>query len=262
MALKDQIGTFAWFSLMTHDTDKATSFYKDLLGWTTTDYEIPGHGKSTIYVAGDKNFGNPVPLGEDGKNIPAHWISYVAVEDVDSSCNSITRMGGKVCVPAFDIPTIGRTAVVSDPVGGTFHIYTPENKDDDLRMTGDEKGQICWLELMVDEPEKVIPFYAEQFNWKIGEPMPMNGGAYYSIEICGVKLGGIMKRPPEAAEIPPLWMPYMAITNIDETIEQAKKLGAKIHMPKQEIPETGYFSLIEDPAGAFFYAFEYNMPGK
>ena len=243
---------------MTRDVNSATQFYQQLLGWSTTEYDIPGHGKSAIFVAAGMNFGNPVDL-DDNPRVPSHWISYIAVNDVEQSCEQAIKLGGKVCVPAFDIPSIGRTAVISDPVGSAFHVFTPDDKAEDMNMTGNEPGQICWLELMVDDPSKVIPFYRDLFGWKIAEPMSMNGGEYHSIEICGNKIAGVMKRPPQAPAMPPAWMPYMAVESVDETVKRVAGLDGKVVMPKAEIQDTGYFSLIEDPTGAHFYIFEHNL---
>ena len=54
MALANEIGCFAWFSLMTSDTGKATEFYKNLLGWTTEDFEIPDMETTTTFTAAGK----------------------------------------------------------------------------------------------------------------------------------------------------------------------------------------------------------------
>ena len=258
MALTDQIGTFAWFSLMTHDTDKATAFYCDLLQWSTTEYDIPGHGKSLIYVASGLNFGNPVSLDADDTN-PSHWIPYIAVSDTDKSIEQAISLGGSERVPAFDIPTIGRTAVISDPVGTPFHLFTPANLEDDLKMTGKASGQICWVELIVDGPDEVIPFYQTLLGWTVSEPQPMNGGEYYGLDICGDKLGGIMKRPPGVAQMPPIWIPYMTVVNIEESTSRVTELGGQVHIANMNIPDTGIFSMCQDPTGASFYLFESTM---
>ncbi|MFK7824284.1 MAG: hypothetical protein AB8G05_09010 [Oligoflexales bacterium] len=68
-----------------------------------------------------------------------------------------------------------------------------------------------------------------------------------------------MKRPPNVPNVSPVWMPYMRVVSCDETNKLAEKLGGKILMPKTKIPQTDYFSLIEDPAGAHFYSFEFDM---
>lgn len=258
MALKDQIGNFCWFSLMSQDTGAANSFYQSLLGWEVQKHSIEGTGETTIYSAQGQTFGNPVSLAEDSSSIPSHWIPYIAVADVDESCTQVEALGGKVCIPAFDMPSIGRTAIVNDPAGTPFHLFTPADKNEDMNMTGEEVGQVCWLELMLEDPTLVIPFYKELLGWDVSEPMPMNGGAYYSLDIGGNKIGGFMKRPDDAPEMPPMWMLYFAVPDIDKYNSEVDSLGGNLLMPKTEIPETGFFSCIADPSGAACYLFEWS----
>ncbi|MEM9092702.1 MAG: VOC family protein [Cyanobacteria bacterium P01_F01_bin.53] len=255
MTLKEQIGSFCWWSLMTKDVEKANTFYQQLFDWTLSDMEIPGHDDATIYAASKGGFGNPVPLEADFPG-PSHWIAYIAVENVDETCKQVESLGGKVCVPAFDIPAVGRTAVITDPVGAAFHIFTPLNAEDDMNMIGNGPGEICWMELMVDDPSPLLPFYSELFGWKFSAPMPMNGGEYISFDIHGESVGGLFKRPPEVPAMPPLWLNYFTVASVDEWSKKAVALGGKIIMPKTEIPETGFFAYIEDPTGAHAYLFE------
>ncbi|MBE9139049.1 VOC family protein [Nodosilinea sp. LEGE 07088] len=256
MAVKDQVGSFCWWSLMTKDVAKANEFYQHLFDWQLSEIDIPGEGPSTIYSAGHGGFGNPVPLEQDFP-APSHWIAYVVVEDVDAACERGQRLGGKVCVPAFDIPTIGRTAVIEDPAGAPFHLFTPAGDDDNLNMIGNGPGEICWMELMVDDPAPLLPFYTEMFGWQFSDPMPMNGGEYISFEVNGAQVGGLLKRPPGVPQMPPLWMNYFSVASVDAWSEKATSLGGKIVMPKTEIPETGFFALMEDPTGAMAYLFEW-----
>ncbi len=256
MALNNEIGSFAWFCLMTHSVEKANAFYRDALGWTLSDYEIPGMGKSTIYAVGESQFASPVPLEGDTKQLPSHWISYIAVADVDASCAQVETLGGKICSPPFDMPTIGRTAVVTDPVGAAFHLYTPERKDQPVNVIGNAPGQMCWVELMVEDTQAVIPFYREIFGWTI-ERAPMEQVEYHSVQVGEDKVAGIMKRPADVPAMPPTWMPYIAVSNLKDANAKAQEHGAKLLMERMEIPQTGVFSLIQDPSGAHTYLFEW-----
>lgn len=258
MALTDQIGSFCWWSLMTKDVDKANDFYQKLFDWTLGEMEFPGEEESsTIYAARKGGFGNPVPLEKDFP-APSHWIPYITVANVDETCEQVEKIGGKVCVPAFDIPTVGRTAVITDPLGAAFHIFTPDDKEENMNMIGNGPGEVCWMELMVDDPAPLLPFYAELFGWQFSEPMPMNGGEYTSLKVNDEGVGGFLKRPPNVPSMPPVWMNYFAVASVEAGTEKAAALGGKIVMPKTEIPETGYFALIEDPTGAVSYLFELN----
>ena len=89
--------------------------------------------------------------------------------------------------------------------------------------------------------------------------MDMGGGAYSSIEAAEDKIGGFMKRPPDVPSMPPVWMPYFMVDKVDPHVAKSKQLVGKVHIEKQDIPDTGKFALVEDPTGTAFYLFEYDM---
>ena len=60
--------------------------------------------------------------------VPAHWTPYFMVADVDATAAKATSLGGKLTVPPMDIPNTGRFAMVNDPQGAMFAVYTPLKK--------------------------------------------------------------------------------------------------------------------------------------
>ena len=55
--------------------------------------------------------------------VPPHWLNYVTVESADASAARVTELGGKICKPPFDIPNVGRIAIVQDPQGAFFGLF-------------------------------------------------------------------------------------------------------------------------------------------
>ena len=259
MELDQQVGSFCWWSLMTKDVAQANAFYQQLFDWQLSTMAIPGEEDATIYSAGKGGFGNPVPLAADFPG-PSHWMTYITVSNVDKACTQTTELGGKVCVPAFDIPTVGRTAALNDPIGTAFHVFTPTQAEGYMSMIGNGPGEICWMELMVDDPTPLLPFYAGLLGWTFSEAMPTNGGKYFSFKVNGEQVGGIMKRPPHVLPMPPVWMSYFTVNSIDESATQVNALGGKILMDKMAVPESGIFTLMEDPTGAHAYLYESTNP--
>jgi predicted enzyme related to lactoylglutathione lyase len=253
------VGQFCWWSLMSTDVERANRFYRDLFGWTFSTMKFPDHSTSTIYHTGKGGFANPVPLEENFPG-PSHWITYITVKDVAQACQHAETLGGTVCVPPFDIPTIGRTAVITDPAGAAFHVFEPFQEEGESNMIGNGPGEICWMELMVDDPSQVIPFYGDLFGWRFSEPMDVNGGVYRSFENGGEKLGGIFKRPADVPPMPPAWMVYFSVASVDAAAERVKALGGCIMVEKTAIPSTGFFACIADPTGAHSYLFELTAP--
>ena len=254
------VGQFCWWSLMTTDVERASRFYRDLFGWTAGSMTFPDGSTSTIYQGGRGGFANPVPL-EASFPGPSHWITYITVMEVDQACRRVEELGGAVCVPPFDIPSIGRTAVITDPAGAALHVFTPLAEEDGESMIGNGEGEICWMELMLDEPERVLPFYGDLFGWTFSDPMDINGGVYRSFSAGGDNLGGIFQRPAGVPPMPAAWMVYFSVDSVDTMSEKVKALGGYVLVEKTAIPHTGFFACIADPTGARSHLFELTPPG-
>jgi predicted enzyme related to lactoylglutathione lyase len=120
------VNRFCWNELATPDSAGSTRFYSELFGWTPRT--VPFEGMTyTIFQANKEMDGQDVcgmlQMTAEWGQMPAHWMAYVAVPDVDACAKRVTELGGKVCVPPTDI-SVGRFAVVNDPGGATFSIIT------------------------------------------------------------------------------------------------------------------------------------------
>ena len=57
--------------------------------------------------------------------VPNHWHVYFAVDDADATAAQATEQGGQVIVEPFDIPSVGRSALLADPQGAMFSVLKP-----------------------------------------------------------------------------------------------------------------------------------------
>jgi predicted enzyme related to lactoylglutathione lyase len=114
-----------WVELATRDLARAESFYRDILGWTSEAF--PGMPNYRVLSAGgcDAGFGGMMEMDEQWTGIPSHWSIYLHVVDVDATVVRATELGGKICVPAFDVTGVGRIARIEDPTGAGFYVMTP-----------------------------------------------------------------------------------------------------------------------------------------
>jgi predicted enzyme related to lactoylglutathione lyase len=124
-------GAFVWNELVTRDLDGGTAFYADVLGLRWDDYETGEGGpryrvanSSKGVVAGAMQMGSEFP-----PEVPSHWATYFAVEDVPATVASATELGGSVVAPVMDTPQ-GPMAVLLDPQGGQFSIIAMTNADE------------------------------------------------------------------------------------------------------------------------------------
>jgi hypothetical protein len=114
-------GKFGWNELVTSDVPAAKKFYTKLLGWKTQPF---GKGvEYTLFKKGKDGVGGLMKCHKPDN--PAQWIPYIFVDDVDATVKKATKLRGKVCMPPFDVPTVGRIAVLSDPQGAAFGIIKP-----------------------------------------------------------------------------------------------------------------------------------------
>ncbi len=118
-------GAFIWNELMTPDVEKAKAFYAASLGWT---YDaMPVFGGSTYWIA--KADGRGVAGIIDHADLPpgasTAWFAYIEVDDVDARAAALPAQGGALMRPAFDIPGVGRIAIVQDATGAMVGWLTP-----------------------------------------------------------------------------------------------------------------------------------------
>ena len=114
-------GRFCWNELVALDKASAKKFYAGLFGWTTESFG--GSKDYTLFKKGKESVGGMVKCPQPG--LPSHWLAYVSVEDVDATVTKAKKLGGKVVVDPFDVPTIGRIAVLVDPQGAAIAILKP-----------------------------------------------------------------------------------------------------------------------------------------
>jgi predicted enzyme related to lactoylglutathione lyase len=118
-------GNFYWNDLMTRDVEKAKKFYADTIGWTFDAMQSPD---GTYWVAkmGDKPVGGLFQLTSprfDG--VPEQWMSYLAVDDVDARVNKAQSAGATLTRPIFDVPGVGRIAMLRESGGAGIGWMTP-----------------------------------------------------------------------------------------------------------------------------------------
>lgn len=116
-------GAFSWCELMTTDPDAAREFYTQLFGWGSKTMDMPKGTYTTVQV-GDTSIAGLTKIPDDAKGMPPNWGCYVTVNDVDATCARVKQLGGKVIMPAFEIPTVGRMAVIQDPQGAALSVIT------------------------------------------------------------------------------------------------------------------------------------------
>lgn len=118
--LFNQPGSITWNELATRDVEAAKRFYSAVFGWVPTgdDYvqwELEG-----------RSIGGCTDMNATGmpEQVPPHWLVYFAVANADEAAARVKELGGSVNMPAMDVPGMGRFAVVADPQGAVFAVFS------------------------------------------------------------------------------------------------------------------------------------------
>ena len=105
------------------------------------------------------------------------------------------------------------------------------------------------IELNSPEPQKAKAFYGKLFQWQL-EDLPSSAvpdHSYTVIKVGEGTGGGIMKQVPHG---PAGWIPYVQVEDLRAATDKAKSLGATVMKDITEVPDRGWFSIIQDPAGS------------
>jgi predicted enzyme related to lactoylglutathione lyase len=69
----------------------------------------------------------------------------------------------------------------------------------------------------------------------------------------GQDIGGML--PLQQPNVPPHWLAYIGVADVDAATRTAEAHGGKICMAPMDIPKVGKFAVLADPTGAMFSLF-------
>lgn len=118
-------GGFVWNELSTSDAKKSLAFYEKAFGLSHSAMEMGGD-TGTYYILKTADGKGRAGLFQPNKPMPNMWLPYVRVADCDASVAKARQLGAlDVVMPPMDIPTVGRIAIVVDPLGAPIAMITP-----------------------------------------------------------------------------------------------------------------------------------------
>ena len=117
-------GHFHWNELLTRDVERAKKFYQDTIGWSFSAMPMES-GTYWLAMVDGQPVAGLFPLTPQYDGVPECWMSYLAVDDVDARVKKATAAGAKLMRPAFDIPGVGRIAILTEPGGAGIGWITP-----------------------------------------------------------------------------------------------------------------------------------------
>jgi predicted enzyme related to lactoylglutathione lyase len=120
-------------------------------------------------------------------------------------------------------------------------------------------GRFVWHELHTGDRPKAAKFYKQLLGWETKD-VPMGPGEPYTLcQRDGKDFAGITKSMAPA-NVPPHWLPYIGVDDVDRSAAKIKELGGKVMMAPTDIPNVGRFAAVADPQGAAFAIYKSASP--
>lgn len=242
-------GRFVWHDLMTTNVEQSLRFYGDLFPeWNIETIPMGEHTYYKIFV-GDLSFGGFVGMEATARGPRTHWIGYVGVSDCDETMMRCQQHGGRVAVPAFNVPGIGKFAVIQDPQGAIvkpFQMQTPIELSKSPSV-----GHLCWNELHTNDEDGSRRFYQSVFGWSAVENRIPGSGSHTIFRAGERKVAGCVPLP-DGFDASPAWLTYIYADDVECRVDKAESLGAQTYVPPRPFYGSGRFSVLADSNGAAF----------
>ena len=118
-------------------------------------------------------------------------------------------------------------------------------------MDDNKIGDMAWLDLTVDDADPLKDFYSEVIGWK-SEACSMGDYNDYTMTRPGDghAQAGVCHAKSVNADIPPVWMPYFLVADLDASIAAVKAQGGELITPVKSMGGSDTYVMIKDPAGA------------
>jgi predicted enzyme related to lactoylglutathione lyase len=149
-----------------------------------------------------------------------------------------------------DIPNVGRLAVLTDPQGATFALFTPGAG---APPPGPQpaQGAFSWHELATTDVPGALRFYGELFGWRKGAGHDMGAmGVYQLFEHGGNQVGGMCN--VQGPSTPPSWLSYVLVADSNRAVAAAKAAGGRLLHGPMQVPGGSWIALLTDPQGGAF----------
>ena len=246
MSNAEVLGRFVWHELLTTDTAAAAAFYPKVLPWRTAPSSMPGY---TIWMAGQTQIGGLMALPAEAGATPPHWLVYVGTPNVDATCSQAQGLGARVVKPPADIPNVGRFAVLSDPQGATFALFTPGSGPPPGAPPA--QGAFSWHELATTDVAAALLFYGQLFGWTKGPGHDLGAmGVYQIFQHGSSQVGGMCNvQGPSTA---PSWLSYVSVADASRAVAAAKAGGGRLLHGPMEVPGGSWIAMMMDPQGGAF----------
>lgn len=212
------------------------------------------------------NLGMPIiglgPRNAEYERLPLQWMPHIQVADVAASARRAIDLGGRELMHAKDADGGSQWAVLSDPIGAAFGIIPVVPADavpsEDGTASSDTSavGRISWLDLTVADAAAARDFYHQVVGWSVQDVEMEDVGERYAdynmLAEDGRPSAGVCHARGVNAGLPPVWMIYLPVGNLAESLRRVPEEGGAVVRAMQGENGEVVYAAVQDPVGAYF----------
>lgn len=223
-------------------------------------------GENPLWREGDllNNLGMPIvglgALTPEYADLPLQWMPHIQVADVGSSVERAVQYGGRILMHSRDDVGNSQWAVLLDPNGAAFGVipvvaadHTSE-PDRASAESASRVGRIMWLDLTVPDAATTRDFYRHVVQWTVQNVQMKDGDTHYAdynmMSAAGSPAAGICHARGGNAGLPPVWMIYLPVGDLAESVRRVKQGGGTVLKKVRNADGKHAYAAIRDPVGA------------
>jgi uncharacterized protein len=213
------------------------------------------------------NLGLPIiGLGQradEYAGLPLQWMPHIQVASVSASVERAVGLGATLLMAADGRGGSSGWAVLQDPNGAAFGIIPvvapealPSGETGQSPAAADRIGRIAWLDLTVPNAAATRDFYVQVVGWSVEDVEMKDGDERYSdytmMRQDGAPGAGVCHARGVNADLPPVWMLYLPVDDLDESLRRAEAEGGEVIKVFRRPDGRAVYAAVRDPVGVAF----------
>jgi len=124
-------------------------------------------------------------------------------------------------------------------------------------VTQYQENTFCWADLSTNNAEAAKGFYSTLFNWVAIDVPAGENETYTMLQKQDKNVCALYAMDPERSQqgIPPSWQVYVAVKDVDATVDKATKLQGEVIMPPFDIFDYGRMAVVQDPSPQYMESY-------
>lgn len=121
-----EIGAITWRDLTVQNAEQVKTFYAEVVGWGFDSVDMGGYADFSMKTPEGNTVAGICHARGENAGLPAQWLIYITVADVDKSAARCAELGGKILAAPKNMGDYGRFCIIQDPAGAVAALFAPK----------------------------------------------------------------------------------------------------------------------------------------